>query len=96
MLNINPNGRPTARQVIESNYLKEYKGVDNLDIRDFEKLEEYKKYLQSTIINHEIFINLIKNINRKENEITSNSNILIFSNNNNNNINEQEKNEILI
>ena len=96
LLNINPNGRPTARQVIESNYLKEYKGVDNLDIRDFEKLEEYKKYLQSTIINHEIFVNEIKNINRKESEITSNSNILIFSNNNNNNINEQEKNEILI
>ena len=96
LLNINPNSRPTARQVIESNYLKEYKGVDNLDIKDFEKLEEYKKYLQSTIINHEIFVNEIKKINRKESEITSNSNILIFSNNNNNNINEQEKNEILI
>jgi serine/threonine protein kinase len=95
LLNINPNSRPTARQVIESNYLKEYKGVDNLDIRDFEKLEEYKKYLQSTIINHEIFVNEIKKINRKESEITSNSNILIFSNNNNN-FNEQEKNEILI
>ena len=95
LLNINPNSRPTARQVIESNYLKEYKGVDNLDIKDFEKLEEYKKYLQSTIINHEIFVNEIKKINRKESEITSNSNILIFSNNNNI-INEQEKNEILI
>ena len=95
LLNINPNSRPTARQVIESNYLKEYKGVDNLDIKDFEKLEEYKKYLQSTIINHEIFVNEIKNINKNETEITSNSNILIFSNNNNN-FNEQEKNEILI
>ena len=31
LLDINPNNRPTAKEVLESNYLSEYKGVDNLD-----------------------------------------------------------------
>ena len=83
LLSINPNNRPTAKEVLESEYLKEYKGVDNLNIKDFEILEKYKEKLKSPRINHEIFVNEIKNINKKESEFAPNSNIVIFSNNNN-------------
>jgi len=43
LLSINPNNRPTAKEVLESNYIKEYKGLDSLDIKVSGKLEEYKK-----------------------------------------------------
>ena len=89
LLSINPNNRLTAKEVLESNYLKEYKGVDDLNIKGFEKLKENKKYLKSAIINHETFVNEINNINRNESEITPNSNIYFYNNDNNNN-NKQE------
>jgi serine/threonine protein kinase len=82
LLSINPNNRPTAKEVLESEYLKEYKGVDNLNIKDFEILEKYKEKLKYPRINHENFVNEIKNINKKESELAPNSNIVIFSNNN--------------
>ena len=85
ILSINPNNRLTAKEVLESNYLKEYKGVDDINIKSFEKLKENKKYLKSIIINHETFINEINNINRNESEISPNSNIYFYNNDNNNN-----------
>ena len=89
LLSINPNNRLTAKEVLESNYLKEYKGVDDLNIKGFEKLKENKKYLKSAIINHETFVNEINNINRNESEITPNSNIYFY--NNDNNINNKQE-----
>ena len=83
LLNINSNNRPTAKEVLESEYLKEYKGVDDLNIKGLENLENYKKNLVSRLINHEIFVNEIKNIHKNESEINPDSNFIIFSNNNN-------------
>lgn len=89
LLNIDPNNRPTAKEVLESEYLKEYKGVDDLNIKGFENLEKYKKNLLSLLINHEIFVNEIKNINKNESEFTPNSNFIIFNNSTSTNTNEQ-------
>lgn len=89
LLNIDPNNRPTAKEVLESEYLKEYKGVDDLNIKGFENLEKYKKNLVSLLINHEVFVNEIKNINKNESEFISNSNFIIFNNSTSTNTNEQ-------
>lgn len=89
LLNIDPNNRPTAKEVLESEYLKEYKGVDDLNIKGFENLEKYKKNLVSLLINHEVFVNEIKNINKNESEFISNSNFIIFNNSTSTNTNDQ-------
>lgn len=91
LLNIDPNNRPTAKEVLESEYLKEYKGVDDLNIKGFENLEKYKKNLVSLLINHEVFVNEIKNINKNESEFIPNSNFIIFNNSTSTNTNTNEQ-----
>ena len=91
LLNIDPNNRPTAKEVLESEYLKEYKGVDDLNIKGFENLEKYKKNLVSLLINHEVFVNEIKNINKNESEFISNSNFIIFNNSTSTNTNTNDQ-----
>ena len=95
LLNIDPNNRPTAKEVLESEYLKEYKGVDDLNIKGFDNLEKYKKNLVSLLINHEVFVNLIKNINnninKNESEFIPNSNFIIFNNSTSTNTNTNEQ-----
>jgi len=91
LLNIDPNNRPTAKEVLETEYLKEYKGVDDLNIKGFENLEKYKKNLVSLLINHEVFVNEIKNINKNESEFISNSNFIIFNNSTSTNTNTNDQ-----
>lgn len=95
LLNIDPNNRPTAKEVLESEYLKEYKGVDDLNIKGFDNLEKYKKNLVSLLINHEVFVNEIKNINnninKNESEFIPNSNFIIFNNSTSTNTNTNEQ-----
>ena len=63
LLTFNPNDRYTAKQALESDYLKEYNGVDDLNIKPIVFPIDYNnKYLENKI-NKKEFIELITKIN---------------------------------
>ena len=59
LLSFDPKERYSAEKILESDYLKEYKGVDSLKIKSIE-FKEYKNI--SNDIGHENFIKLLEEI----------------------------------
>ena len=59
LLSFDPKERYSAKKILESDYLKEHKGVDSLEIKSNE-FQEYKDI--SNDIGHENFIKLLEEI----------------------------------
>ena len=61
LITFSPRNRYNAKQVLESDYLKEFRGLDSLDIKKVENPINYKDLKDNTIDKKE-FIELIKKI----------------------------------
>ena len=60
LLSFDPKERKSAKEILESEYLKDYEGCDPFEIKPIKFPEDYK--LISTDINQEEFINLLEKI----------------------------------
>ena len=49
LLSLNPKYRPTAKEVLNSEYLKPFESLDSLDIESIEYPEDYEKLLKNSI-----------------------------------------------
>lgn len=58
-----PKKRYSAKEALESNYLKEYYGVDHLDVPKISSVFDYNKIIQNEI-NHDTFIDLVEEIKK--------------------------------
>ena len=67
LLNFNKKKRPSSKEVLNSDYLKEYKDIDLLDIKLFSIPNDYEKNFKNEITNEE-FIKIIMDSISKWNE----------------------------
>ena len=61
LLTFNPKERASAKEVLESDYLKQYKGLDSFEIEKFNITEDYSE-ICGDAITHEKFVDLIRKI----------------------------------
>ena len=60
LLSFDPKERKSAKEILESDYLKEFKGINSFEIKPIEFPKDYE--LISNNINHEKFIKLLEKI----------------------------------
>lgn len=65
LLVFNPKERFTAREVLESDYLKEYKGTDKFDIKPIKDIKDFRENLKGEI-DHKKFLEIINSIKDKK------------------------------
>ena len=62
LLNFNPKERYTSQQVLNSDYLKEYMGIDSLDIQPIKFIIDNDEVSKTNILEKNVFLELIKKV----------------------------------